>query len=77
MMRTTVIVERAQLVARTREDGRHVYRKQGKAAPGAACSEPGASVAALALAHGVNANLLHKWIARSRSSERRTLISTA
>jgi transposase len=27
----------------------------------AECSEPGASVAAVALAHGLNANLVHKW----------------
>ena len=27
----------------------------------AACDEPGASVAAIALAHGLNANLVHKW----------------
>lgn len=27
----------------------------------AACDEPGASVAAVALAHGLNANLVHKW----------------
>ena len=27
----------------------------------AACNEPGASVAAIALAHGLNANLVHKW----------------
>lgn len=27
----------------------------------AACKEPGASVAAITLAHGLNANLLHKW----------------
>jgi transposase len=26
-----------------------------------ACNEPGASVAAVALAHGLNANLVHKW----------------
>ncbi|AKJ27050.1 IS66-like element accessory protein TnpA [Caldimonas brevitalea] len=26
-----------------------------------ACSEPGASVASIALAHGLNANLVHKW----------------
>jgi transposase len=70
MMRTTVIVERAQLVARTRADGRHVYRKEGKAALVAACSAPGASVAAIALAHGVNANLLRKWITRTRTRDR-------
>ena len=27
----------------------------------AACGEPGASVAAVAQAHGLNANLVHKW----------------
>jgi transposase len=27
----------------------------------AACSEPGASVAQVALTHGLNANLVHKW----------------
>ena len=26
-----------------------------------ACAQPGASVAAVALAHGINANLVHKW----------------
>ena len=70
MMRTTVIVERAQLVARTRADGRHVYRKEGKAVLVAACAERGASVAAIALAHGVNANLLRKWITRSHTRDR-------
>jgi transposase len=70
MMRTTVVVERAQLVARRRADGRHVYRKEGKAALVAACSAPGASVAAIALAHGVNANLLRKWITRSHTRDR-------
>jgi transposase len=28
----------------------------------AACSEPGASIAAVALSHGLNANLVRKWI---------------
>ena len=27
----------------------------------AACEEPGSSVAAVAMAHGLNANLVHKW----------------
>lgn len=26
------------------------------------CQQPGASVAAIALAHGVNANLVHRWL---------------
>ena len=70
MKRMTVIVERAQLVARTRADGRHVYCKEGKAALVAACAEPGASVAAIALVHGVNANLLRKWLTRARTRNR-------
>ena len=32
-----------------------------KAAVLAACNEPGASVAAVAQAHGLNANLVHQW----------------
>jgi transposase-like protein len=35
----------------------------------AACLEPGASVAGVALAHGVNANLVRKWIAKSRRGQ--------
>lgn len=31
----------------------------------AECAQPGASVAAVALAHGLNANLVHKWRARA------------
>lgn len=34
----------------------------------AACQAPGASVAAVALAHGVNANLVRKWIAKSQAT---------
>ena len=34
----------------------------------AACAEPGASVAAVAQAHGLNANLVHKW-RRGRGSQ--------
>jgi transposase len=32
----------------------------------AECAEPGASVAGVALKHGLNANLVHKWRRRSR-----------
>ena len=39
-----------------------------KAAIVAECLAPGASVAAVALAHGVNANLVRKWIEKARPS---------
>jgi transposase len=32
------------------------------------CSQPGASVAAIALAHGLNANLVHKWRRKARQA---------
>ena len=33
------------------------------------CSQPGASVAAIALAHGLNANLVHKWRRKARQAQ--------
>ncbi len=36
----------------------------------AACLEPGASVAGVALTHGVNANLVRKWIAKSQAVDK-------
>ena len=40
---------------------RRRHSRQLKAEVLAACNKPGASVAAIALAHGLNANLVHKW----------------
>ncbi|BDI04471.1 transposase [Sphaerotilus microaerophilus] len=41
---------------------RRVHGAQLKAQVIAACHAPGASVAAVALAHGLNANLVRKWL---------------
>lgn len=38
------------------------YSAQFKADLVAACQRPGASIAALALQHGMNANVLHRWL---------------
>jgi len=35
----------------------------------AACSEPGASVAAIALAHGLKAKLLYRWVSEQRQKQ--------
>jgi len=46
-------------------DGRRRRRRHGdefKAAAVAACMQPGVSIAAVAMAHGVNANLLRRWV---------------
>lgn len=40
---------------------RRRHSKELKTLVLAACAEPGASVAAVAQAHGLNANLVHKW----------------
>jgi transposase len=40
---------------------RRRHSEELKARVLAACAEPGASVAAVAQAHGLNANLMHKW----------------
>jgi len=36
------------------------------------CERPGASVAAIAMAHGLNANLVHKWRCKIRSASQST-----
>jgi transposase len=43
-------------------DGRRWYDPGSKARLVAACHKPGVSVSQLALEHGINANLLRKWI---------------
>ena len=40
---------------------RRCHSRQLKTEVLAACAQPGASVAAVALWHGLNANLVHKW----------------
>ena len=50
------------LVRGQKRDGRCVYDKQAKRELIRRCQQPGVSVAGMALAHGLNANLLRKWI---------------
>jgi transposase len=61
------------IVGRKR-DGRNIYSSAGKRALIHACLQPGVSVAGSALANGVNANLLRKWIQRyqGRPSSKRS-----
>jgi transposase len=66
-MKSYEIVARERLIERIRRDGRNVYSRAGKRALISACAQPGASVAAIAMAHGVNANLMRKWIARDQA----------
>jgi len=56
----SVLLQR--LVVGSKRDGRRRYDKQAKAELVQMCLKPGVSVARVALEHGVNANLLRKWI---------------
>ncbi|MDH0094925.1 transposase [Achromobacter mucicolens] len=53
---------------------RRSYPKALKAQIVAQCSQPGTSIAGVALSHGVNANLVHKWI---RQAERQPPVAPA
>jgi transposase len=49
---------------RVNRTGRRTYTLDYKFAVVRQCSEPGVSVAAVALAHRINANLVRRWIVR-------------
>lgn len=59
-------------VVRRSRDGRRRYDEQAKRALVEACLRPGVSVAGMAQEHGVNANLLRKWITRHLLQRERT-----
>jgi transposase-like protein len=73
------IVSRERLLVKLTRDGRSVYSRSGKQALIEACRIEGASIASIALSHGVNANLLHKWLRldaqRPRKAARQVAIS--
>lgn len=56
------------LVVGHKADGRCVYDPAAKRELVRRCLQPGVSVAAIALAHGINANLLRLWITRLEDS---------
>jgi transposase len=45
----------------SKRETRRRHSRDLKSAVLAECNEPGASVAAIAMAHGLNANLVHRW----------------
>ena len=56
---------------RVNRTGRRTYTAEYKRNLVQECSEPGVSVAGVALAHGINANQLHKWRKILRTSWQR------
>jgi transposase len=57
----------AMVVAAGRRRRRH--SDEFKAQAVRACEQPGVSMAAVALAHGINANLLRRWVLRHRAAD--------
>jgi hypothetical protein len=62
MQETRIDSEFHLVVTGTRRDGRRRYDEDSKQALVRACLQPGVSLAGMALKHGVNANLLRKWV---------------
>ena len=58
-----LMVDTMEMVVRPKQVKRR-HSEEFKQAVVAACSEPGASVAGIALANGVNANLVRKWMSK-------------
>ena len=56
---------------------RRVYSAQFKAELIAACQQPGASIAATAREHGMNANVLHRWLKEHRLGQHQLACDTA
>jgi len=56
-------------------DGRRRYDPASRDQLVAACLEPGVSVSRLALEHGVNANLVRKWVRRAREDRALPVVS--
>lgn len=50
------------LAAHRATRGRRTYARQFKSEVVAQCLVPGASVSAIALSHGINANVIRKWL---------------
>lgn len=57
-------------VERLRSNGKRVYAPAHKRSVVEQCLRPGASVAGVALAHGINANLVRKWIDKYKAEGR-------
>ena len=51
---------------RTNRTGRRTYAAEFKRTVVEACAVPGTSLAGVALAHGINANLVRRWVVRAR-----------
>jgi len=75
-MREVSLERLSDRVVKRQRDGRRRFDPRAKRELVQACLQPGVSVAGLALQHGVNANLLRKWISRHRQAQGETAPAT-
>jgi len=68
---TSVVLVKGGRIRRRR------HSDQFKAQVVAACRRPGVSIAAVALANGLNANLLRRWVAQGEAHDDGRAVSTA
>ena len=70
MVSTMKIVDTKSVLpfrVRVNRTGRRTYSREYKLEIVNECSEPGASVAAIALAHRINANVVRRWLVQHRA----------
>lgn len=65
------------LGVRVNRTGRRTYTAEYKRSVVEQCAKPGVSVAGVALAHGINANLLRRWIVRQRRALTGTMAASS
>ncbi len=65
------------LIAKPGLNGRRTYRTAAKRALVEFCKRPGVSVAGTALKHGINANLLRRWIVQYSTALSRAARATS
>jgi transposase len=73
----TQSTDSAQGVIKRRRNGRRVFSAAHKDAIVRQCLQPGVSVAGIALAHGINANLVRKWIGKRERGDGGRLVNPA
>lgn len=62
---------------RTNRTGRRTYSREYKLEIVEECSAPGVSVAAVALSHRINANLVRRWIVQRRAGRLYPTVNTS
>lgn len=63
-------------MTREKAGTRRRYSTMTKAQVVAQCAEPGASVAKIAMAHGINANVVHRWRKLARGGDAQAATKT-